>query len=171
MKLTTSLALAALAVSSLSPAAHADTRVQKTFGSWQVDCNENDQGKKGCALQYSLVAKKDRRPIFSWNIIKGQKDGDPNKAVIRTPTGVLLADGVNIGFEGAEPVKIAYLACGPQACVAEFDFTEQWSKALSGNDNVKVNITTLGKKPIKYDIDLKQFSAAYEYFNSQVADK
>ncbi len=163
--------LAAAAVAGMALGAQADTRTQKSFGGWQVDCNQPDGGKEACVLQYSLVNKKDRRPIFSWAIAKGDKDGDVNKAVVRTPTGVLLSEGVNIGFEGADPVKINYLTCGPQACVAEFDFTAQWSKALSGNDKVVVNLKAANQKPVKFEIDLKQFSDAYAYFNSQIGGK
>lgn len=174
MNMMKSIAVAALAVGSLAVsglAAQADTRVQKSFGGWQVDCNEQDSGQKGCALQYALVNKKNRQPIFSWTILKGTKDGDPNKAVIRTPNGVLLSEGVNIGFEGADPVKIAYFTCGPTACVAQFDFTDQWSKALGGNDKVVVNLKAANEKPVKFEIDLKQFNDAYAYFKTQIAAK
>lgn len=174
MRMTKSLALTALAAAALTAVtihAGAATRVQKGFSGWQVDCTEQDNGKKGCALQYALLNKKDRTPIFSWTIVKGEKDGDPNKAVIRTPNGVLLTDGVNIGFEGADPVKINYLTCGPRACVAEFDFTDQWSKALGGNEKVVVNLKAANKQPVKYEISLKQFNEAYTYFRSQLNEK
>ena len=173
MNIMKSIAVAAVVAGAVAAAgvAQANTRVQKSFGGWQVDCTEQDTGKKGCALQYSLVNKKDRQPIFSWTIVKGPKDGDPNKAVIRTPSCVLLSEGVNIGFEGADPVRIAYLTCGPRACVAEFDFTDQWSKALGGNSKVVVNLKAANQKPLKYEIDLKQFNDAYDYFKSQIAGK
>ena len=168
------LAMAAMAVVALAGTtigAQADTRTQKSFGGWQVDCNQPDGGKETCALQYSLVSKKDNRPIFSWAVMKGDKEGDVNKALVRTPTGVLLSEGVNIGFEGADPVKIAYFTCGPQGCLAKFDFTDQWSKALSGNQKVVVNLKAANEKPVKFEIDLKQFSDAYAYFKSQIGDK
>jgi len=174
MNMTKSLAvtaLAAAAVTAVTLHAEAATRLQKSFSGWQVDCTERDNGKKACALQYALLNKKDRRPIFSWTIVRGEKDGAPNKAVVRTPNGVLLQDGVSIGFEGADPVKINYLTCGPRACVAEFDFTDQWSKALAGNEKVVVNLVAANKKPVKYEINLKQFNDAYTYFKTQIAEK
>ena len=174
MTLTKSLATAALAAAAIaSVALHAEaaTRTQKSFSGWEVDCNEGDDGKKTCALQYSLLNQKTRQPVFSWTIIKGDKDGAPNKAVIRTPNGVLLSEGVNIGFDGADPVKINYLTCGPRACVAEFDFTDQWSKALAGNEKVGVSLKAANEKPVKFDITLKQFNDAYAYFKSQVGQK
>jgi invasion protein IalB len=174
MRIIKTAAVAAIAAGALAvslPAAEAATRLQKSFGSWQVDCTERENAQKNCSLQYSLVTKKDRKVVFSWTIVRRGSDGGTNKAVLRTPTGVLLADGVNVGFEGADPVKINYLTCGPNGCVAEFDFTEQWVKALGSNPKVTVNYKAVNEKPIKHDVDLKQFTAAFDFFSSQLKGK
>lgn len=174
MRMTRTIAIAALATgvwaASLS-SADATTRVQKTFGGWRVDCTERENNEKNCILQYSLVTQKDKRAVFSWTIVRRGKEGAVNKAVMRTPTGVLLADGVNVGFEGAEPVKINYRTCGPNACLAEFDFTDQWFEVLGSKQKVMVNYKAANEKPIKHDIDLKQFGAAFEFYTSQLAKK
>ena len=91
--------------------------------------------------------------------------------MLRTPTGVLLADGVNVGFEGAEPVKINYLTCGPNGCVAEFDFTDQWVKALGSNQKVMVNYKAANEKPIKHEVDLKQFAEGLAFYAAQLSGK
>jgi invasion protein IalB len=174
MRMTKNLAAATIAmttVAAVTPLAEAATRTQKSFSGWQVDCTEPDDGKKTCALQYSLLNQKNRQLVFSWTIVKGDKDGGPHKAVIRTPNGVLLSEGVNIGFEGANPVKVNYFTCGPRACLAEFDFTDQWSKALSGNEKVIVNLKAANEKPVKFDISLTQFSDAYSYFKTQLSEE
>lgn len=160
------LALAAVALT--LPPAGAATRVQKTFGGWRVDCTEQDDGKKGCILQYALVTQTDKRPVFSWIIAPG-KAGAPNKVILRAPTGVLLPEGVNIGIEGADPVKISYLTCGPQACVAEFDMTDKWRKALGSYPKAIISYKAVTGEPIKHEIDLKQFGDAYKYYDSQLA--
>lgn len=161
------LSLSAAGAMAFASGADATTRIQKTFGNWKVDCTEAETGKKACALQYALVTKKDQRLVFSWTIARGGKDGAVNKAVMRTPTGVLLSDGVNIGFEGADPVKINYLTCGPNGCVAEFDFTEQWAKALGANQKLLVNYKAVNEKPLKHEVDLKQFGEAFKFYQSQ----
>lgn len=171
MSMTRTAAIAVIAASAwaaVASDANAVTRVQKTFGAWQVDCTERENNQKNCSLQYSLVTKKDKRPVFSWTIVRRGKEGALNKAVLRTPTGVRLADGVSVGFEGAEQVKIEYLTCGPRACVAEFDFTDDWFKALASKKKVLVNYKAANDKPIKHDIDLNQFSAAFDFFTGQL---
>jgi len=34
-----------------------------------------------------------------------------------------------------------------------------------------VNLKTANEKPVKYEIDLKQFNDAYAYYNAQIAAK
>jgi invasion protein IalB len=149
------------------PAAAA-TRVQKTFGGWRVDCTEKDDGKTACALQYALVTQKDKRPVFNWTIIPGQKDKS-NRVLLRTPTGVLLAEGVKVGIEGAEPVKINYLTCGPKACIAEFDLTDQWLKALGSYPKAIVAYTAVNRETIRHEIDLAKFGDAFKFYESEAA--
>lgn len=162
------LAVAAAAV--LAAPAGATTRVQKTFGGWRVDCTEKDDGQKACLLQYALVTQKDKRPVFSWTIVRG-KEGEPNKAILRAPLGVLLQDGVNIGIEGADPVKINYLTCGTQGCVAEFDLKEQWLKALGSYPKAIVSYKAVTREPIKHEIDLTQFGEAFKFYAGQLKGK
>lgn len=173
MNIMKSFAIAAAmaaAWAAAAPDAQAVTRVQRTFGPWQVDCTERDNGKKNCVLQYALVAKKDKRPVFSWSIVRRGKDAAGDRAVIRTPTGVLLANGVNVGFEGADPVKINYVTCGPRACLAEFDFTDDWLNALESKKKVLVSYNAANDKPIKHEIELAQFKAAFEFYTAQIKD-
>lgn len=168
-KLAIPVALAA-AWTAAVPDAYAVTRVQRTFGPWQVDCTERENGKKNCVLQYSLVTKKDKRPVFSWSIVRRGKDGTVDRSVIRTPTGVLLAAGVNVGFEGAEPVKISFVTCAARACVAEFDFTDDWLNALESKKKVLVDYKAANEKPIKHEIELSQFKAAFDFYTGQLKE-
>lgn len=154
----------------LAAGSQAETRLQKTFGQWRVDCSEaDDKAAKTCSMQFALVTKKDKRLVFSWTILRKGKDSDANKVVVRTPTGVLLADGVSIGFEGTDPVKVNYFTCGPNACVAEFDFSDKWVKAFSTNAKVLVSYKAVNGTPLKHEIDLKQFAEGLAFYAAQLA--
>lgn len=162
-------AVLALAVG-LPSGADSATRMQKTFGNWRVDCSEKEgKSPKNCSLQFALINKKDKQVVFSWTVVRKDKDSETSKVVVRTPTGVLLADGVNIGFEGVEPVKLNYFTCGPRACIAEFDLSSQWIKALSSNPKVVVSYKAANGNPLKHDIDLKQFAEGLEFYTSQLS--
>ncbi len=168
--LAAAAAIAAMAV--LVPASDAATRLQKTFGNWQVDCTERDaNAPKVCSLQFALVNKNDKQVVFSWTVVRKDAESESNKVVVRTPTGVLLADGVSIGFEGTEPVKVNYYTCGPRFCFAEFDFSDQWAKALSSKEKVVVSYKAVNGTPLKHEIDLKQFPEGLAFYAAQLSGK
>ncbi len=91
MPKTTALAAAVIAaVAVLPPASQAATKLQKTFGNWQVDCTERDASSpKVCSLQFALVNKNDKKVVFSWTVVRKDAESASNKVVVRTPTGVL----------------------------------------------------------------------------------
>ncbi|WP_395685450.1 invasion associated locus B family protein [Aestuariivirga sp.] len=162
------LSLGMVAIVAAVSDADATTRIEKTFSGWKVECVEADDGKSSCGLQYALATKKDKAIFFSWSILRDARNPDSNKVILRTPTGVLLQKGIDVGFEGAEPVKVNYLTCGPRSCVAEFDFTDKWAEALASNEKIEVNYVAANGKPLKHQISLKQFSEAFEFYNGQL---
>ena len=148
--------------------AASSTRIQKTFNNWRVDCAEVDN-KSRCALQYSLVNKKNKQVVFSWMVMPKNKDNpSPPQAVIRTPTGVALSDGISVVFAGAEPIKVQYKTCGTSGCIAEVDFSDAWVKAFGSKPTVTVNYKAVSGTPIKHDLDLKNFQEAYAYYVQQM---
>ena len=169
-KLTVSLGVLAmvLAVATAAQAASA-TRIQKTFNNWRVDCAEVENKSRRCALQYSLVNKKNKQVVFSWSVIPKTKEAtSPPQAVIRTPTGVALGDGISVVFAGSEPIKVQYKTCGARGCIAEVDFSDAWVKAFGTKPTVTVNYKAVSGTPIKHDLDLKNFQEAYAYYVQQM---
>ena len=164
-----SLGLVGLAVLERHAQAANSTRIQKTFNNWRVDCAEVDNKSRRCALQYSLVNKKNNQVVFSWMVVPKTKDSPtPPQAVIRTPTGVALSDGISVVFAGAEPIKVQYKTCGTRGCIAEVDFSDAWIKAFGSKPTVTVNYKAVSGTPIKHDLDLKNFQEAYAYYVQQM---
>jgi invasion protein IalB len=159
----------ALVLASHGAQAASTTRIQKSFNNWRVDCAEIDNKSKRCALTYSLVNKKTKQIVFSWAVVPKNKDSaTPTQAVIRTPTGVALSDGISVVFAGAEPIKMQYKTCGAKGCIAEVDFSDAWVKAFGSKPTVTVNYKAVTGTPIKHDLDLKNFQEAYAFYNSQM---
>jgi invasion protein IalB len=160
--------LALVLASSGAQAAASATRIQKSFANWRVDCAEGEKTRR-CALQYSLVNKKTKQVVFSWVVVpKGKEQSSPPQAVIRTPVGVALSDGISVVFAGAEPIKVQFKTCGTRGCVAEVDFSDAWVKAFGSKPTVTVNYKAVTGAPIKHDLDLKNFQEAYAYYTQQM---
>jgi invasion protein IalB len=158
-----------LFVSGPTAEAASATRIQKSFNNWRVDCAEIEAKSRRCALQYSLVSKKSKKVVFSWSVIPKTKEAtSPPQAVILTPTGVALGDGISVVFAGAEPIKVQYKTCGVRGCIAEVDFSDAWVKAFGSKPTVTVNYKAASGTPIKHDVDLKNFQEAYAFYTQQM---
>ena len=56
-------------------------------------------------------------------------------------------------------------------CFAEFDFSDQWVKALSSKDKVMVSYKAANGTPLKHEIDLKQFAEGLAFYAAQLSGK
>ena len=162
-----SLAIAtALTSLAATGSADAQTRLQKAFDQWSVECVETD--KKVCGLYFRLVNAKNKRVVLSWAVVPAQ-GAEGNVAVVRTPNGVSLADGVLVKLGSAEPVKITYKTCGPVNCIGETVFSEAWLKAFRSAESFTLTYTANNGKKFDQDVSLKGFPDGFAYYVEQVA--
>lgn len=164
MKFVASLVVCVVAASGGAMAA---TKTQKTFGPWSVDCNESDKGAVSCGLRFALINKKNKTVVFGWTIVPGKEEGS-QKAVLQTPTGMLLPEGIRIQFPEAEPIAVPYRICGPRFCFAEFDFAPSWLANFSSQKSVSVMLTNGKGQELKYSVNLQRFGEAYEFYTLQL---
>jgi invasion protein IalB len=143
---------------------HAQTRTEKTFDDWLVTCQEQGE-KKACGLSQTFRDAKTKRIALSWIITRDVNGSD--KAVVRTPTAVALADGLRVAVPTAGEFVAAYRFCGPRACTAEFAFTDEWLKAFRGQGEFSATFKPVGGNPVTLKGSLKGFSAAYDFFAEQ----
>lgn len=147
-------------------AALALTRLQKTFDQWSVECVQTD--KKVCGLYFKLVNSKNKRVVLSWAVVPAKESGG-NRAVVRTPNGVSLADGVSVKLGSAEPVKITYKTCGPINCIGEIDFSEAWLKAFRASESFTLTYVGNNGRKFNRDIALKGFGDGFKYYVEQMS--
>ena len=162
-----SAALGLAAIWSVPPAG-ADTRIEKTFDTWKVTCAETEKTKgKRCVIRYALANSK-KRIVFSWSMVRNEKG--KHIVAIRTPTGVRLPAGVQIGFPGTKPVTLAYKTCGPRLCLAEFEFTNLWLKSFTSRPMIVVGYEAISGVPLKHEVPLGPFKEGYAFFTKQLAE-
>lgn len=160
-------ALSAFALIAAAEAGEAQTRIQKRFDQWQVDCNEAEKAKQ-CGIVFALVNSQNKEQlIFAWSIVPAT-EGEGHKAVIRTQTGTLLPEGISVQFGGSEPVRIQYKFCGPRFCFAEVGFSSSWEKAFLTHPSFTVSYKAATGTPLKHEVGLKQFSEAFAYYSEEL---
>lgn len=145
--------------------AQAQTRTERQFEGWTVGCLETEK-IKSCALSQLVRAQKNKRVVFGWTVFSDK--GGARKARIRTPTGIDLEKGITVTVPGSKPIPVSYRFCGPQACIAEFAFSDAWVGAMKKQTEMNVSFTPVGTgKEVTVKMSLKGFSDAYDYFDQQ----
>ena len=152
---------------SVNDADAATTRLEKFFDNWKVECRD-DEKTKNCALVFALLEKKSKRVVFSWTVSKDTEAKNLDMALIRTPTGVLLPDGVSVSFAGSEAVSVPFKTCGPRGCIAELKLDDQWLKALGSQETMSIAYKSVRGQDINHEITLKTFSEAYAFYKSEI---
>ncbi len=163
--LASAFAVSVVALAPLMTTAHAQTTKSETrFEDWVVACDDSS-GAKRCSLSQTFTKSGTGEVVLAWILAK-DNDGKL-KAVVYTPTQVLLAPGLLINESGLDAITAAYRYCAPQACVAEFPFEDNWLAAFRKNTEYSVTFEPVNQKPATVKGSLKGFSAAYDFFLKQ----
>lgn len=166
MQIIIRIAALVLGLAGLAAAVHAEN-VNKTFEQWRVNCVDTKDKGRACALMNGLVNSK-KTVVFRWSIIP-DKETSGNKMTITTLTGVRVSDGIAVQFGQSEPVRIPYRLCMPKFCAAEIPFSDTWLKTFKASKGFSVKIVAANGKELKYDLNLNKFTAAYDFYSSEVA--
>ena len=142
------------------------TKVEKFYDNWKVECRDDGKSKR-CFMNYALLNPQNRNIVFSWTIVPDRDNAGQDKAIIRTPTGVLLPEGLSVSFASGSPVKAAYRTCRRNRCLSEFPLTNDWMSALGSQNEMTVKYKTERGRDISRKITLQKFSEAYEFYRSE----
>lgn len=167
MQISARILIACLALIGLTGSSGlAATKTQKTFDGWQVECNEDDQGKKACAVYIGFIESKSKAVVLGWTI--GQDAAGASKLVVRTLTGIDVSSGIEVQFGTSNPVSLPYKTCMPQFCAAEVPFSDAWLKAMNASPKFTVTYKAANGQAIKQEVDLKGFGDAYKFYSSEL---
>jgi invasion protein IalB len=156
-------ALACLGVGIASNAL-AITRTEKTFGSWIVNCVEDNNQQKSCSLRTRAMTQ-EKKVAFIWNV--GMVDKQL-KSQLLVPSGVSLQEGVRFSIGTASPTTIVYNTCGPNFCSADLPLDTALLTKIKAAQKASVNFVTGAKKLVQIELDITEFPKAYDYFYAQV---
>jgi invasion protein IalB len=159
-----SLVLLTVALAVVPDASAQTTKSETRFEDWVVACDDAS-GSKRCSLSQTFTKAGTGEVVLAWVLAK-----DPEgklRAILYTPTQVLLASGLKIEAGGLEPLNASFRYCAPQACVAEFPFEAEWLDVFKKNADYSVTFEPVNLKPATVKGSLKGFTAAFEFFEKQ----
>lgn len=138
------------------------TTLSETYDAWTVQCAntmEGEQARRTCQMSQELLQQESRQRLLLFAITK--KGESSAKATLIMPFGLLLSEGVRVQIAEKELVRSAYRTCLPAGCIAEFDLPDASIEQLKTADTASVLMTVHTGQPMKTDVSLKGFAAAY----------
>lgn len=148
------------------------TTLSETYESWTVQCvnaGGGRQSRRTCQMSQELVQPETRQRVLLFAITKGEQEGA--KATLVMPFGLLLPEGFRVEIAGEEVLRGAYRTCLPDGCVAEIDLPDAALKKLESGDSASVLMTANTGQPVRTDISLKGFAAAYQRLTELVSGR
>ncbi len=120
-----------------------------TYGSWQVRCQA--QNAKVCTAVLEVINQQDKGVLMAWII--GTDNKGALQTVFQTPTGVMVASGIDVKF-GKGTRHINYLSCLPQQCTATSAMDEVFVKEATGTAKADVVLYASNGKSLDFGIPM-----------------
>ena len=145
--------------------AYADESAIPTFGDWAKKC-ESSKDAEGVERQicyvFQTVSNKETGQMIM-QVRVGFAPGKNEPVMIATlPLGALLPPGAAFVVEGAEPVKMPFLACGREGCTTIGQLlSKAVVDAMQKGETASVRVALLNKKVLPVPVSLKGFTRAY----------
>lgn len=135
-------------------------RWQQSVGDWIVNCAEDQNARKSCAMSQTLSNSKTRQTIASWAILR---DGNgKTNATVTVPLGVLVSVGLRAGVDEKSAFDVPYRTCIAQGCVATFEMSNQLIAQLGKAEKFSFVTRTAQEQPLTVEFSLRGFAKAHE---------
>jgi invasion protein IalB len=158
---------AGLALLSAAPA-QAATRTEKSFGSWDVVCvQQDDNTPKRCSLLQSRVQADNNKVVLIWSISSGDKKGLTQAVTV--PAGVSIKEGVRLFIGDAEPLTMPYDVCGVRVCIASGPLDDKLVGVIKTSQKASASYVQMSKQLLQVNLELTGFADAYDYFVKQLS--
>jgi len=137
----------------------------RTFGHWNLACQQNAQNVKHCELALRVVDQKSKKLVLSMVVGRGQ-DGGAVLLVV-TPPNALLREPVHLKTAANVETKIDYATCETGACRALAPLPADLQSALAASDHIQVSYTNASGREISYQLPNDGFKDALAAWSSQ----
>jgi invasion protein IalB len=125
------------------------------YNSWTITCTDTVEksSKKVCSGVLQVIEQKEKRVMFAWVI--GRDNQGVLRTVMQTPTGVLIANGVELKL-GKAPIRtIPYTACEPQRCQASMAMDDAMVKDAMASQEAVATIVAIDGRGINFNMPIK----------------
>lgn len=165
-----SLLVLAFAWSSPSASAQTEADVER-FGNWSARCQDvpvdENATRKVCSIFVDIRVEEDQNMrILSVAIAKNDQENETG-AVIQTPLGTILPQGVALKVDENEQFGGPFLFCRSAGCEAHLGLTAAQLQQMRAGATMHVAFIHIQGGQIEVPVSLSGISAALDWLNRQ----
>ncbi len=127
---------------------------------WLKVCDPLEDGKKACIMRQVVVANNQFLGSFLLRDDPGQESR--LMAIAAVPLGVLLPFSLTWQIDGGKPIRVPYMMCDPQSCIAQIVINEAFVNSLKKGSVLKLIAKNRQVKDLVVEINLAGFTAVYD---------
>ncbi len=134
-----------------------------TYGNWQLRCRAGAAAdKKSCVGVLEVIDTKKHQLILGWLMGLNGKGGITS--TFQTPTGVLVARGVDLQLGKSAVRHLDYSACGASGCEASLVMDDSAIADAEAADQAKITLYAADGKAVNLGIPIKGVDKVVESF-------
>jgi invasion protein IalB len=147
----------------------APTSLTETYGDWVVRCVSPAAAEgqpapaRVCEMTQELQQQRTGQRVLALSVQKAESGG---RLTVVAPFGLLLAEGVKLSVGETPLVALGFTTCLPAGCIAVSDLEVATMNALAAGDQVVVEMTDTNAQPLKLNVSLRGFTAAWNKLTS-----
>ncbi|HEY0918033.1 invasion associated locus B family protein [Devosia sp.] len=151
-----------------APAATAEAPRDPTKN-WLKVCDPLEDGKKACIMRQVVVANNQFLGSFLLRDDPGQESR--LMAIAAVPLGVLLPFSLTWQIDSGKPIRVPYMMCDPQSCIAQIVINEAFVNSLKKGSVLKLIAKNRQVKDLVVEINLAGFTAVYDSETAMTFDE
>jgi len=130
------------------------------FENWTVTCREfEDPKKRDCSAFLRVTRANTNQTLFTWTVGLDATKGPT--ATINTPTGVLIAPGVELQLDKTPVRKVPYIACDSSQCSATMPVDSILVRDMIAASNAELAFTAVNGSKLQFKFPINGFARAY----------
>ena len=135
-----------------------------TYGNWQMRCHAGAAAsdKKSCVGLLEVIDTKKHQLILGW--LMGLNGTGGITSTFQTPTGVLVARGVDLQLGNSAVRHLDYGACGASGCEASLPMDGRFIGDAEAADQAKITLYAANGKAVNLGIPIKGVDKVVETF-------
>ncbi len=140
-------------------------------GDWTIRCIRAGEGKDPCEM-YKLLNDQEDNAVAELTLVPLSNGNVAAGATLVAPLETDLIEGLGFQVDSGEMRGYPFSFCAPVGCISRLGFTEAELSGMKRGSKASVQLLPFGgdpKQPVKLDISLSGFTAAFDELTAYAA--